>query len=113
MPQTMTVEVMIRNAVYEAALARARTQAQKLRGVAREILFERAAQVQPGTDEGHPAPRMLSLSQPKRRRLRFPVDRDEYEPARDRLHASGVSVTAAIEDGLERFARTGEFKEII
>lgn len=109
MTDRQTVEAMIRETVYDAALLRAQANAQKLRSVAREILFEQAALATPDS-EGRPTARVI-LNQ-RRRRLRFPVPRESYEVARDRLHASGLSVTAALEIGLERFARTGEFKEI-
>lgn len=108
MTDRQTVEAMIRETVYDAALLRAQANAQKLRSVAREILFEQAALARP-VDEARPTARVI-MNQ-RRRRLRFPVSRASYEQARDKLHASGVSVTAALEDGLERFARTGEFKE--
>jgi hypothetical protein len=103
-----TVEVMIRDVVYDAALARAKSQAQQLRGVAREILFDRAALVEPAMNAPNPAGRVLG--QPPRTRLRFRANAASYGVARDRLRAAGTSVTAAIEDGLEQYARTGEFK---
>lgn len=107
MRKSTTVEVMIRDVVYDAALARARAQAQQLRGVAREILWDRAAQAEPNEHAVMPAARFIDAP---RRRLRFQAPRDAYQKALGRLHASGVSVTAAIEEGLEQFARTGEFK---
>lgn len=107
-PEKATVEVMIRDVVYNAALARARSQMQQLRGVAREILFDRAAQVEPDSDATHPTARVLG--QPLRTRLRFRAPADAYDVARSRLHAAGTSVTAAIEEGLLEYARTGEFK---
>lgn len=103
-----TVEVMIRDVVYNAALLRAKSQAQQLRTVARQILFDRASQVEPTGHAVHPTARVLG--QPPRTRLRFRADRTSYDVARTRLHAAGTSVTAAIEDGLEHYARTGEFK---
>jgi len=103
-----TVEVMIRDVVYDAALARAKSQAQQLRGVAREILFDRAALAKPMDHMVHPAGRVLG--QPSRTRLRFRANAASYTRARDRLHSAGTSVTAAIEEGLEQYARTGEFK---
>lgn len=108
MAEKATVEVMIRDEVYDAALARAKSQAQQLRGVAREILFSRAAQAEPHGGTMFPTARVLG--QPSRTRLRFQASADAYDRARRRLHASGMSVTATIEDGLERFARTGQFK---
>lgn len=110
MPHKATVEVMIRDVVYEAALLRAKSQAQQLRSVAREILFDRAARVEPDEDQEPVNPTARVLGQPMRTRLRFRADVVAYNRARDRLHNSGVSVTAAIEEGLESFARTGQFK---
>jgi len=110
MSNSQTVEVMIRDVVYDAALARAKSQVQPLRGIAREILFDRAAQAEPIDQAIHPAGRVLLSSD--RVRLRFQAPREAYQRARKRLHSSGVSVTAAVEEGLERFARTGEFRDI-
>lgn len=110
MAKSQTVEIMVRDVVYDAALARAKSQAQQLRSVAREILFDRAAQAEPDANVVHPAARVL-WNQP-RRRVRFQAPQESYRVAKERLHASGVTVTAAIEAGLEQFARTGEFKEI-
>jgi len=107
MRKSATVEVMVRDAVYDAALARARSQAQQLRAVAREILFDRAAQAEPNEQAVVPSARFIGTT---RRRLRFQAPRDAYQKALARLHASGLSATAAIEEGLEQFARTGEFK---
>lgn len=110
MPDKATVEVMIRDAVYDAALARAKSQAQQLRAVAREILYDRAAQAEPAGGFAALMPTARVLGQPPRTRLRFRAPADSYHVAKDRLHKAGVSVTAAIEDGLEDYARTGEFK---
>lgn len=110
MTNSATVEVMVRDVVYQAALLRARSQAQQLATVAREILFDRAALAQPSPNVVAPAPRVLMYSDSTRKRFRFQVKRNAYNDARNRLHASGVSVTAVIEEGLETFARTGEFK---
>lgn len=107
-PRQTTVEVMVRDVVYDAALARAKSQAQQLRGVAREILYDRAAQVTPVPNATRPAGRVLG--QPPRTRLRFKANTNSYTTARNRLHAAGTSVTAVIEEGLESYARTGEFK---
>lgn len=104
----ITVEVMIRDAVYDAALLRSQAQAQKLRAVAREILFDRASQTEPVDHATHPTARILG--QPARMRLRFRANRKAYARAKNRLHAAGTSVTAVIEDGLEQYARTGAFK---
>jgi hypothetical protein len=110
MPYKATVEVMIRDVVYDAALARAQSQAQQLRSVAREILFDRAARIEPGEPGEVVNPTARVLGQPIRKRLRFRADAASYDRARDRLHQSGISVTATIEDGLESYARTGQFK---
>jgi len=107
-PNKATVEVMIRESVYNAALLRAQSQAQQLRAVAREILYDRAAAVKATAHVGHPAARVLG--QPPRKRLRFRAPVRSYDRARDRLHSAGTSVTAVIEDGLEQYARTGQFK---
>lgn len=110
MPDKATVEVMIRDVVYDAALARARSQAQQLRAVAREILYDQAAQAEPARGFATLTPTARILGQPPRTRLRFRVPADSYDVARTRLHAAGTSVTAAIEEGLESYARTGQFK---
>lgn len=110
-PEPRMVELMIRTVVYDAALARAKSQAQQLRTVAREILFERAAQAEPATGFNKLTPVARVLGQPPRTRLRFKTDDRSYLQAKNRLRDSGVSVTAAIEDGLEEYARTGMFRE--
>jgi hypothetical protein len=110
MARSKTVEVQIKDVVYDAALARAKSQAQQLRTVAREILFAQAAQAEPAQGFAALAPAARVLGQPPRTRMRFQVSPDAYESAKDRLHKAGISVTAAIEDGLVRFARTGEFR---
>lgn len=104
------VEVMIRDTVYDAALLRAQAQAQQLRTVAREILFDRASQARPREGFAALTPTARILGQPPRTRVRFLASAKSYDKAKARLHAAGTSVTAAIEDGLEHYARTGQFK---
>jgi hypothetical protein len=103
-----TREIMVREVVYDAALLRAKAQAQQLRAVAREILFDRAARAKAVPHATHPAARVMAWS--PRTRLRFRVSAKAYDKAKAKLHSAGTSVTAAIEEGLEQYARTGQFK---
>lgn len=41
--------------------------------------------------------------------FRFSMSRSHYDKIRDAIHSAGGSVSAVVQDGLERFARTGKF----
>jgi hypothetical protein len=43
------------------------------------------------------------------RTFRFSMSRNAYDKIRDAIHGANLSVSAVVQDGLERFARTGEF----
>jgi hypothetical protein len=90
-----------------AAQAQARSKAQNLSAVGRAILRKASKAAEPSTDGvAHPAARPSNAG---RKRMRFRMPGDEYEVIKERIRASGESVTAALEKGLEQYARTGKF----
>lgn len=104
--ERIAAEAQIRTTVLEAARARAETQARELHAVARALLVTTSKQARPSEDGvAHPAQRPEEVD---RKRIRFSMDREEYGIIKDRIRASGRSLTAALEEELERYARTGE-----
>lgn len=90
-----------------AAKARAQSRAQNLSEVSRAIIRKASKNATPSPDGvAHPAARPSNAG---RKRMRFRVPGDEYEVIKERIRASGTSVTAALEKGLEEYARTGKF----
>lgn len=100
-----TVEAEIVTQILTAARKRAAKQGREITGVARNILVKasKAAKLKPGV--AHPANRP---AQAARQRLRFRMDPEAYDVIKKRIRASGQSMTAALESGLEHYARTGE-----
>lgn len=111
-PGRKPLEPRVLEAVYEAAMARATSQGQRLATVARTILFQEAAK----TPDGAPVP-----TQPLPRRARgetrlpikFEVDATAYAVAKAKIAASGRTVGAAIEDGLRTYAMTGALENLV
>lgn len=105
-PSRQPLEPQVAAEVYDAAMARARSQGQQLATVARTVLFQEAARTPAGaeTPEGRPPRRQYGQA---RKVIKFSVDADAYRKAAKSIQASGRSVAAAIEDGLALFARTG------
>lgn len=137
-PDKIQVEAKILETVCVAALWRAQMHDRKLATVARAVL-EKAGKTATPTPEqmakieldknieagrmtpadarkmtrylnkiavAHPADRPKDAP---RKRIRFMMPRDKYEVLIARIRASGLSMTATLEKGLEEFARTGEF----
>lgn len=107
MSNTRYFEAKIRETVLTAARLRARTQTRSLPDVARAILESASKQATP-SDEGvaHPAQRPPEA---KQKRIRFALPVDQHAIIKDRIRASGRSMTAVLEHGLESYAETGEF----
>lgn len=112
-PRKAQFEAMILEPVLEAAEARARQQDRQLPQVAKAILIRASEDATPLLDEdgkptepAHPAERPAAAT---RRRIRFRVDAAAHEIVKDRIRASGTSMTAALEQGLLNYARTGEY----
>lgn len=110
---TQRVEIMVLAEVVTAASARAKMNHVYLAQVARDIIFKASGNARPiEVPEGeeppvaHPARRPMNA---KTKRVRFMVATDRYQIARDRIRASGKSVTAVLEKGLEKYARTGNY----
>jgi hypothetical protein len=111
-PGRQALEPRVLEAVYQAAMRRARSQGQRLATVARTVLFQEAAK----TPDGAPVP-----TQPLPRRakgetrlpIKFEVDADAYKVAKAKITASGRTVGAAIEDGLRTYARTGALENFV
>lgn len=101
-------EFMISVKVINAAKERAKAQQRLLTRVARSLL-ERAARDAIPTEDGvaHPAVRSATA---ERKRIRFSVDTEAHDIMREKIRASGISMTAALEYELARYARTGNFK---
>ena len=100
------LEPQVAAEVYDAAMARAKSQGQTLAAVARTVLFQEAARTPEGSPVPDGQPPRRPYQQP-RKPIKFKVDREAYLAARDRIAASGRSVASAIEDGLVAYARTG------
>lgn len=102
-----TVEAMILQPVRVAAQKRATDQDRQLAAVARAILVKISEQAQPSPDGvAHPARRPSKIP---RKRIKFRMDAAQHAIVMDRIRASGSSLTAALEKGLEDYARTGKF----
>lgn len=108
-----TAEFMISARVLRAARARAAMQDREITVVARAMLIKISKQATPLVDENgqptepaHPATREPGE---KRKRIRFSVDAKEHEGVKERIRASGISMTAALETALESYSRTGEY----
>ena len=100
------VEAMVLAPIKRAAKAQADKDMRQLPVIARAILLEASKKAEPSEDGvAHPASRPTNAN---RLRIRFRMDPGEYEIVRDRIRASGQSVAAALEKGLERYARTGK-----
>lgn len=108
-----TAEFMISARVLRAAKARAATQDREITVVAKAILIKLSKNATPLVDEegkptepAHPATREPGEL---RKRIRFGVDPDEHEGVKERIRASGISMTAALETALEAYSRTGKY----
>jgi hypothetical protein len=102
-----TVEAMILRPIRIAAQARADEQARELAAVARAVLIKASESAEPSEDGvAHPASRPSNVG---RQRIRFRMDREQHAVVKDRIRRSGQSMTAALEQGLEDYARTGKF----
>jgi hypothetical protein len=108
-----TAEFMISARVLRAAKARAATQDREITVVAKAILIKLSKNATPLIDEegkptepAHPATREPGEV---RKRIRFSVDPDEHEGVKERIRASGISMTAALETALEIYSRTGKY----
>lgn len=106
MPNQQVVECQILSLVKTAAAAMAEKQMQELYHVARRILVK-ASEVAEPTEDGvaHPAQRPASA---ERERIKFRMPKDEHVIVKARIRASGRSMTSVLEEGLERYARTGK-----
>jgi hypothetical protein len=110
-PGRKPVEVAVLADVYDRAMARARSQGQRLATVARQILFQEAAKTPKDAPVPTGRPPLREYGQ-ERKPIKFSVSADTYTPARDRIWASGRTVAAAIEDGLAVYARTGTLEPL-
>lgn len=103
------VEILIMKEVREAAQARADSLGIPLAIVAKTVIWKASQAAQPPVKSetvAHPARRPPNS---ELQRVRFMANRAQFEVARDRIRASGKSVSQALEVGLERFARTSKF----
>lgn len=137
-PDKIQVEAKILETVRTAARFRAKQQARELARVAEEVLvragkaakpspefvakMELEAAIKAGTitpedaEKTRRALRRIAVAHPaerpegaERKRIRFVMDREKYDVVRERIRMSGISMTATLEQGLEAYARTGEF----
>jgi len=106
-------EFMIDATVVRAAELRAERLVQELPQVAKAILQRASENATPlvdadgnPTEPAHPAERPPGT---KRRRIRFRTWPEEHDIVKERLRSSGASMTAVLEDGLRRYAETGEY----
>lgn len=102
-----TVEYQILTPIYEAARDRAEDQDRALYVVARAILLNISRAAAPSEDGvAHPATRPAGA---ETRRIRFSVTPHEHQEIKSRIRSSGMSMTAALESGLEEYALTGTY----
>lgn len=108
-----TAEFMVSARVLRAAKARAATQDREITVVAKALLIKASQTATPLLDEegkptepAHPATREPGEV---RKRIRFRVDPEAHEGVKERIRASGISMTAALETALESYSRTGEY----
>lgn len=107
MTKSQTVEAQITSLIRDAAKIKAEEQAHNLSAVAQAVIIRASKAAVPREDGvAHPAqrPRQTGCV-----RIRFRMNAEAYRIAKERIRASGTSMTAALEEGLERYARTGEF----
>jgi hypothetical protein len=107
------IDLLIDKDVYAAAMTRANHQGRTVSAVARAVLFLAAADAQPDPAyrSQHTRPPLRAYRSPDdRTRLRFKLPRADYEVARQTIMQSGNSVSAAVEDGLRTYARTGTIR---
>lgn len=106
-------EFMIDATVHKAAELRAKLQTRELPQVAKAILQRASEQATPLLDaDGKPMEPAHPAERPdgtERVRIRFRTPRDEHEVVKQRIRTSGQSMTAVLEDGLRRYAETGEY----
>lgn len=102
---TKTVEVMIKREIHERATARAQTQETELAGVAKQVVWQAAANARP-VPNPRPYPTRIGRGV-SRKRVRMTVNGEQWADARTRIRRSGQSVARVIEDGLDTYARTG------
>lgn len=116
-PTNKLVDLEILGVTYDAAKARldvVRAQEKRTNGVAKTTLADVGRAAIAGW---RPPTRAKTGGQPQRvsragmpaRAFRFGMPAAIYDRARDRMHASGVSVASVVHDALESFARTGTY----
>lgn len=103
-----TVEIYVLEEVYQAAKIRAKRAGQPVSAVARELIWQASIQARrpDGPTVAHPARRPAGA---ETHRVRFTIPESSYQVARDRIRISGRSVAAALEAGLENYARYGTY----
>lgn len=106
-------EFMIDARVHRAAELRAERLVQELPQVAKAILQRASENATPLLDaDGNPMEPAHPADRPEgteRKRIRFRTDPKEHDVVKERIRSSGSSMTAVLEDGLRRYAETGEY----
>lgn len=107
MSNSQPVEVRIDADVYRAAMTRANSVGMSLTAVGKAILYAEANKAVSTAEvpEGRPPLREYGT---RRTPLRFKLPQTPYEQAAAKIHASGRSIAAAVEDGLREYAATGD-----
>lgn len=111
-PKLVDVEVL--GVVYDAARARlklVRDKEQTERGAARTTMADvgRATLHKWKPPPGKANPTRVHRGGMALRAFRFHMPPDTYAEIKDRIRGAGFSVAGVIQDGLEHFARSGEF----
>jgi hypothetical protein len=102
-----TFEAKVFLPVREKAWERAAKQDRNPITVVHAILVKASKEAVPSEDGvAHP---MHYPPGTKKKRIRFEMDEQEYLVIRDRIRASGKSMTAALTMGLIEYARTGKY----
>lgn len=102
---TKTVEANVTKLIVLAARAKAEEQSRQFSTVARAVLTRASRNAVPAEEGEGITQRKVIFEET---RVRFRMDADAYEIIRKRLAAAQISMKAALSDGLENYAQTGE-----
>lgn len=104
--EQIEAEIYVAGAVYDAAMARARSFGQPLTVIAREIIRQAAVSATEIEHKSvaHVAQRPAGTAL---KRVRFAIPRGVHETHRDLIRNAGTSMSRVLELGLRHYARTG------
>lgn len=103
--QNQIVQAEVEVEIYEAARARCESRVQNLSAICRAIINRAATTTGDYINDGDK--RVRGQRCHNIHRMRFVVDRQQYEIAKKRIRARGSSVGIVLNEGLTTFALTG------